>query len=761
MRVFIPKYKALTAFVCTLFYLPWASAFNLIAQQQGSGLDKFRDLFRSAQTSYNQRDWDLCVTLCDSALVYKPEDVRAKNLRQSALSEWTTKAHAYFNDNDYSGALDEYENILKHDEKDLNVIKRAVECSRIRGLNEKELQLLSRWAALAPEDFEAHNQLGQYYDRWKKWEAAAKEYEKALAIKPSAKLTHDNLEGCKRNSLNIQRWRQQIDHLISKQNWLGTKLYADSILSLSQGETEIEKVKEKAEYNLLVAKIGKAISEKSFSLAEELLGELGKHSTATKEIINSYRTKIAKNKIERAGYPELYFTEIPDTTNQSQIVVRLQYRLQAPLLRISLRLNDKPLDQNQYQMQPPGANRPGEIRLSLTLNSYHNQIEAYILDNQRRDSQVTKNFVYAGKTSSYDVTPPVITLIEPADSTWKRGSARNVKAIAETSGEIILGGFVTDDVGVASLSINGKETILEGNLMKRSFKFSEMIRSDVDTLRFVFLAKDIAGNIASQTLEMAITSEPEIRRGMGKTWAVLIANSAYKYWPDLQGEPYNDVAKFKNALSLYRIDSIIVKKDLKMNEFEPFLETIDDAILKENVASILFYYAGHGEYNERLDRGYWIPVDAEMDRSRLGYVDDQKIRDYLKLYNKQAKHVLLIADCCFSGNMLSFRSSAEIVKPTEADLYNLKKDVAKKSAFGITSGRKEERVANESLFSKALVDVLTRNRKLYLRDEDIAYEVTKRVREVLRQQQPQSGPIAETHDYGKFLFIKKTSTTKE
>jgi hypothetical protein len=275
------------------------------------------------------------------------------------------------------------------------------------------------------------------------------------------------------------------------------------------------------------------------------------------------------------------------------------------------------------------------------------------------------------------------------------------------------------------------------------------------------LAKDIAGNMASQTLEMAISSEPEIRRGMGKTWAVLIANSAYKYWPDLQGEPYNDVAKFKNALALYLIDSIVVRKDLKMNEFEPFLETIDDAILKENVESILFYYAGHGEYNERLDRGYWIPVDAEMDRSRLGYVDDQKIRDYLKLYNKQAKHVLLIADCCFSGNMLSFRSSAEIVKPTEADLYNLKKDVAKKSAFGITSGRKEERVANESLFSKALVDVLTRNRKLYLRDEDIAYEVTKRVREVLRQQQPQSGPIVETHDYGKFLFIKKTSTAKE
>jgi hypothetical protein len=53
-----------------------------------------------------------------------------------------------------------------------------------------------------------------------------------------------------------------------------------------------------------------------------------------------------------------------------------------------------------------------------------------------------------------------------------------------------------------------------------------------------------------------------------------------------------------------------------------------------------------------------------------------------------------------------------------------------------------------------LIDLLTRNRKSYLRDEDIAYEVTRKVREVLKNQQPQFGPIADTHEFGKFVFIR-------
>jgi hypothetical protein len=251
------------------------------------------------------------------------------------------------------------------------------------------------------------------------------------------------------------------------------------------------------------------------------------------------------------------------------------------------------------------------------------------------------------------------------------------------------------------------------------------------------------------------TLETDIIAGMGKTWAVLIANNAYSDWPHLHGEPYEDVAKVKQALESYLFDKMIEERDLNKNEFELFLENIYQEIVHEDVNSILIYYAGHGEYNQLLDRGYWIPVDAYMQKNRLGYLDDQTVKEYIKVYNRQAKHVLLISDCCFSGSILKFRSGP-IPAPTIADIYNLRIDVSKKSATGITSGRKEERVANESLFTKALIDLLIRNREPYLRDEDIAHELSKKVRGVIKQQQPQFGPIADTHDFGKFVFIRNS-----
>lgn len=247
--------------------------------------------------------------------------------------------------------------------------------------------------------------------------------------------------------------------------------------------------------------------------------------------------------------------------------------------------------------------------------------------------------------------------------------------------------------------------------------------------------------------------DEQILKGMGKTWAVLIANSKYLHWPDLQEQPYEDVAKFKRTLKQYRFDQIIETRDLRKHEFEPYLESIFSDMQREHVCSLLLYYAGHGEYNPLLDRGYWIPIDADTDNVRLGYLDDQKIKDYVKLYTQQASHVLLLADCCFSGHLLR---CGPLHKPTEPDLHHLRIDAAHKSAAAITSGRKEERVLNQSLFSKILVDILSRNTEAYLRDEDIAYQVTKRVREVSKHQQPQFDRFAETDEFGKFIFIKKT-----
>ncbi len=699
----------------------------------------------------------MCVSLCDSALSYAPDGTRLKQLREDAISEWINLAHSCYNNRDYVCALREYENILKHAAANLGVIKRAAECAKIQGLSDKELECLRKWVENFPRDFEAHDRFGQFYERTRNWEKAEEAYFKALEIRPSEKLTRYNLEQCRKNVSNIRTWRQQIEYSLVKNDWTHVRSYSDSILALTPGDVETKKTKEKANYHFVSEKLERAIEENDFIAADELLSELGTSSMTTPSVIDDYSVRIAKGKTFRAGYPELSFVEVPDTTRLRRIEIRLHYRLQAPLRTIIILFNDRPLSREQYRTRAPSQNRPGEIVLSLSLEAQRNQIVVHIWDQEGRDARLTRFIIYpSGGITTTDNTRPVITLLEHVNVSAQQGKIRHFKPVAGTLDEISLEEYVSDDVAVASLSINGKAIQLTGGPQRCDFKYTERVRAISDTLRLACIAKDNAGNTARQTFKIAVSVESEIRSCMGKTWAVLIANSAYTYFGDLKGEPYQDVARLRQALSFYCFDSVVVKRDISTYEFEPFFESLYHDIVKEKIQSILIYYAGHGSYHRIGDSewSYWVPVDGAQD-SRVGYLEDQKIREYLEEYNRHAKHILVIADCCFSGNLPMTRSGREAIKPTEADHINLQKDVCRKSALGITSSRKDEAAKNESFFSKKLDEILIGNRNLYLRDEDLAYEVKRLVREKLSEQQPQSRPFAWIQDEGKFVFIRK------
>lgn len=718
--------------------------------------DKMRDFLRRAEVSCNLRKWDLCIVLCDSGLVHKPLEPRFEQLRKKAIDGWTTSAHSYFNNRDYAGALIEYEGILKYTATHLEVIKHAIECAKIEGLPSRELKCLLLWVKNFPNDFDAYDRLGQFYDRTRNWEEAVKTYTKALEIKPSAKLTQDNLKRCSKNALNISVWQRRIEQLLINNEWGQIRIYADSVLSLNPDNGEVQKIKEKSSHHFFIEKIEMSINKNDFILAEELLNELRKITIVTPETINDYGERIAQGKISRVGYPELSFVEIPDTIRLRRIEVRVRYRLQAPLRTMSIVFNGRPLRPEQYQARAPTSNRPGEIVLPLSLEAQQNQIEVHIWDRQGREANLTKNLIYVGSIVARDITPPVITLLEPTFSNGQQGRVRGVKPVLETLDEISLNGYVTDEVAVASLSINGTNIQLTGGPQRCDFVFRERVRAISDTLRLVCIAKDKAENTASKTFEFPISLESEIRNCMGKTWAVLIANSAYTHLKDLQNEPYNDVEQLRQALSFYCFDSVIVKRDVIKNEFEPLFEDLYHDIIKEKVQSILIYYAGHGSYHQIGDSewSYWVPVDGAQE-NRVGYLEDRKIREYLEEYNRHAKHILVIADCCFSGNLPITRSGLETFKPTEADYINLQKDVCSKSAFGIASGRKDEGVPNRSFFSKTLIRLLIDNRNLYIRDEDLAHRVATEVRESKSEQQPQSRSFAWSRDDGKFVFIRK------
>jgi len=59
-------------------------------------------------------------------------------------------------------------------------------------------------------------------------------------------------------------------------------------------------------------------------------------------------------------------------------------------------------------------------------------------------------------------------------------------------------------------------------------------------------------------------------------------------------------------------------------------------------------YADHGELEQDSERGYWLPVDAEP-ISTANWISNLQITDILEAMS--AKHVMVIADSCYSGTI--------------------------------------------------------------------------------------------------------------
>jgi hypothetical protein len=162
--------------------------------------------------------------------------------------------------------------------------------------------------------------------------------------------------------------------------------------------------------------------------------------------------------------------------------------------------------------------------------------------------------------------------------------------------------------------------------------------------------------------------------------------------------------------------------------------------------SILIIFAGHGLYNERLRSTYWIPSDGmRMDSST--WLDLAQVTNIMKA--SDALHISLIADCCFSGGILSAQTRGGGVTAFSS----------KKSRFAITSGSLEpvsDGVDGKgSPFANIIVDVLQHNQEQLLTFQDFCSKVIINFSGD-RKQTPKMGGIEGTgHDGGSMVLHAK------
>ena len=170
---------------------------------------------------------------------------------------------------------------------------------------------------------------------------------------------------------------------------------------------------------------------------------------------------------------------------------------------------------------------------------------------------------------------------------------------------------------------------------------------------------------------------------LGKFYALVIGNNDYKNIPKLESAIVD--AKAVGTL-LEKEYGFRVTQLIDANRYQILSELSRFRSVLTERDSFLVYYAGHGILDDDIQRGYWLPVDAEANNF-ANWLSTTEVVDHVN--GMKALHVMVVADSCFSGALVRgvrpvFGRSSNQEK---ADHHALIRRLAKKrSRTVLTSG---------------------------------------------------------------------------
>gem|GEM_PF-616507 len=237
---------------------------------------------------------------------------------------------------------------------------------------------------------------------------------------------------------------------------------------------------------------------------------------------------------------------------------------------------------------------------------------------------------------------------------------------------------------------------------------------------------------------------------VGKQYLVIIAINRYQHWTPLKG-PVKDAKDIREILeSRYYIDKVLklYDEDATKGRIIKLFKELQKKLKQED--SVFIFFAGHGHLDEASNTGHWIPVDGGLDENKMeNWVPNAVIRGLIG--NIKSKHILLISDSCFSGDLLDARRE----KPPAINNEYFKKAYKRRSRQVLTSGA-SERVPDSSNFARQLKLALDGNKKPILDPFMLYSEIRLAIRETL----PMFGFLRGTdHQKGAsfLLFLKESS----
>lgn len=408
------------------------------------------------------------------------------------------------------------------------------------------------------------------------------------------------------------------------------------------------------------------------------------------------------------------------------------------------------LQQQIRQGQQRGQDTSG---LEIQLQQQQQRVRAAEQQIERLSAQISRQ--------QSSLPKPIIEIIAP-QILATRGS-RDDLTLRSSGIEPMLRGKITAAAGLRSAAMNGQRL----NPDPKGFFQTPLPRIQQKT-RMTIVATDTrgqSGRLAFTVLppgnESPDTRYEAINRAandvdFGKYYALVIGNANYRDFPQLQ-TPVNDARKVAEILKKQYGFSTRVVLDADRYTMLSAINDIKNQLNSED--NLLIYYAGHGEIDTRTSQGYWLPVDAEAS-STANWIPNTAISDLINTI--PAKHILVIADSCYSGSMTPTAIPRLRSRLSDEHIEKWLRVMSKTTSRTVlTSGGVEpvlDQVDGEhSVFARALIDELSANRgvidayRVYL---NVYNQVRSSAATVGFNQEPSYAPIQHTgHGGGEFILV--------
>jgi hypothetical protein len=351
-----------------------------------------------------------------------------------------------------------------------------------------------------------------------------------------------------------------------------------------------------------------------------------------------------------------------------------------------------------------------------------------------------------------DTKAPEIKLISP--------NVTRSFTIESDNSVIDIVGKAIDSSGIDRVVINGRQVQrIESDGL---FVAEVELKSGADNL--VIEATDKKNNKAVAKYTIDVTGKDGVKapspppdaaaivKSEPKYYAVLIAENDYidNAIPDLQ-KPVQDALELRKIL----LEKYTFEPENIDTVFNSSREAIMMAIARRANAmtdhdNLLIFYAGHGiAVKDRFGNndGFWIPSAARKGQE-FTYVSQGDINSVIKRSN--AKHILLIADACFSGSFIRMETRDINTEATKDIVRQFEVPSRKVMASGSL-----EPVPDESVFLRYLSNKLKENKDKYVAADDLFMRIKPAIINNSTTL-PQFASIINTGDEGgQFILIKR------